>query len=319
MSENYNYINLHGEVCSDLWFDFAGGFDEESGLACVESRKRYGFIGVNSRFIINPIYSHPSAFVNGLCVIRDGNERIIINKNGAIQSRITADASLHYFSHGLLCFKGNGGWGFLDKDGEVIIPPKYREAHPFSSGLSLIRDDHDRYGFILPTGELALSLKGATSASSFVGGFAKVRYDRGDGLIDLRGNMAIEDTFDFLFEPRDGMVKFFKNGIENYGFIDIKERKIVINPIFEDAGDFSGGYAPVKRENLWGIIDKRGEVKVDFGYSKIHDYCSGLFLCKKNDETFFLDNKGSEKIKRSNSLKYIGNIYLERAVVVRKA
>ncbi len=42
-----------------------------------------------------------------------------------------------------------------------------------------------------------------------------------------------------------------------YGFIDLKG-KVVIEPQWEGADDFDGGFATVKQNDKWGWIDKTG-------------------------------------------------------------
>jgi hypothetical protein len=39
----------------------------------------------------------------------------------------------------MLVKKGDYKWGFIDKTGKVIVPPKYDYALPFYEGLSQVR------------------------------------------------------------------------------------------------------------------------------------------------------------------------------------
>ena len=50
------------------------------------------------------------------------------------------------------------------------------------------------------------------------------------------------------------MAKVKKNN--KYGFIDFKDKKLVIPLIYDNALNFNTGVAPVKKGTKWGVIDK---------------------------------------------------------------
>ena len=51
--------------------------------------------------------------------------------------------------------KKDGKWGFIDKDGKVIIEPQYAEAHSFSNGYAAVKKD-GKWGFIDKSGKLVI-------------------------------------------------------------------------------------------------------------------------------------------------------------------
>lgn len=51
------------------------------------------------------------------------------------------------FSGGLARVKTKEGWGFVNKNGEEIIPCKYKEAYGFSEGLAGVKTKKG-WGFI---------------------------------------------------------------------------------------------------------------------------------------------------------------------------
>ena len=60
-----------------------------------------------------------------------------------------------------------------------------------------------------------------------------------------------------------------------YGFID-KSGKVVIEPQFDDAEDFSEGLAQVGKDGKWGFIDKSGKVVIEPQYDYVGDFSEGL-------------------------------------------
>ena len=56
------------------------------------------------------------------------------------------------FSEGLARVKLNDKWGFIDKTGKEVVPPKYDETGNFHEGLAKVKLN-GKYGFIDTTGK----------------------------------------------------------------------------------------------------------------------------------------------------------------------
>ena len=127
-----------------------------------------------------------------------------------------------------------GKWGYIDKQGTLVIQPQFDTAGPFRNGLAVVANDR-KFGYIDKTGKIVIPLQFA-SAGSFSEGLASVRigdYMAGkDGYIDEQGKIVIEPQFDSAF-PFNGGLADVRIG-DKYGFID-KTGKIVIPPQFDFA------------------------------------------------------------------------------------
>ena len=131
---------------------------------------------------------------------------------------------------------------FIDKAGAVIIPPKYKQAHSFKSGLAAVRLDQ-KWGFI----------------------------DRNDKII-------IPFDYDYVgdFSKDENLAWVEKNG--KVGFID-KANKLVIPYTFADAQTFSEGLAPATMDGRhWGFIDKSGKFIIAPTYVGALSFSDGLAL-----------------------------------------
>jgi hypothetical protein len=117
-------------------------------------------------------------------------------------------------------------WGFIDKTGKTVIPPRYIYARSFSEGLAAVRifsrRDWGRWGFI-----------------------------------DKQGNMAIPAQFDFAGNFSEG--RAWVRLDNKYGAID-REGMLVIPPRYDDVDDFYQGVASVTREG--GEIRSGGGARV---------------------------------------------------------
>jgi hypothetical protein len=66
----------------------------------------------------------------------------------------------------------------------------------------------------------------------------------------------------------------------------------VIRPQFDGESSFSEGLAAVKREKLWGYIDKKGAVRVPHSYAEAKPFSDGLAAVCKDGRWGFIDQKG---------------------------
>lgn len=73
----------------------------------------------------------------------------------------------------------------------------------------------------------------------------------------MNGERMTSMDFDFMDDFSDGLARVSKNGY-GYGFVD-EQMRVVIPMIYENAWDFTGGRARVKRAGEWYFIDKTGK------------------------------------------------------------
>lgn len=168
---------------------------------------------------------------------------------------------------------GSKTWGYANLKGDVVIPAQYAKCYKFSpEGLAVIYDQQERqYYFINTKGEkLNTEVKG--------------------------------------FKLRDGLgfdVEGFKNGValvkigEKWGYIDT-QGKVAIPAKYEDANDFNDGYAAVKSDGKFLVIDTKGDEKVVEGSNivDIKDFSEGLAPYKTSDKkTGFIGTDGKIAIQ----------------------
>lgn len=88
----------------------------------------------------------------------------------------------------------------------------------------------------------------------------------------------------------------------NYGYIDEMGQSITCGFCYDEAKDFSGGLAAVKKDGKWGYINKKGEVVLPFVCKEVESFSSGLAAIHYEDGYGFINMDG--KI-------IISTIYLE--------
>lgn len=101
-----------------------------------------------------------------------------------------------------------------------------------------------------------------------------------------------------------------KRGNFKYGFID-KTGKVIVEPVYEDAGDFHDGLAYVKREDkLYGFVDTNGRFVVEPKFTYARSFSDGLavvyFLddARKDVMRAYINTSGKVVIKLSGDFSY---------------
>jgi len=184
-----------------------------------------------------------------------------------------------------IVFKEDGLYGYMDKNQNIMIPPQFDGAYPFSEGLASVYM-HDMlpdcetdcwYGFIDTSGEFVIPCI-YDGAGSFNDGLAVVREfrDRPEYYINKDGEKAFGDktfpeanSFSEGYAPvvtKDG-ASFPIPGKQNkWTYID-KTGNYATKKEFEEARRFHGGYAKVKNNGKWGMINTEFKLVVRYRYN----------------------------------------------------
>lgn len=190
----------------------------------------------------------------------------------------------------------NGKWGYVNRAGDWVIEPQWRQAEPFSEGRAAVNTGSDRpnssdlrnkWGIIDRSGQyvVAPSIKPVETGDlpvrspikPFSQGCAAVEPDKNDQkipyFVSRDGRVWARDGLPPALS--DWEVKeygSFSQGLAwfkvkpslftdaTYGWLDT-QGQVAIKPTFAAGGDFVGGRAPAAiNKKHWGYIDKHGEL-----------------------------------------------------------
>ena len=213
---DWGYINRKGEFVVQPSYNQAGPFI--GSLATVSFIKgTYLFGGVidqNGKLVAESFYPFDS-LVDRQEILREytnskaPREQVplqtrqgfaYVNRAGTIAIRDPSFARGEEFSEGLSAVmlasaEGQGPWGYIDTTGRLVISARYREAHVFSGGLALVREETERYGFIGKDGRWVIPPSFFEEARSFSDGRALIKLNGFYGYIDRQGNLAIRPKY----------------------------------------------------------------------------------------------------------------------------
>ncbi|NLE30363.1 MAG: WG repeat-containing protein [Phycisphaerae bacterium] len=221
----------------------------------------------------------------------------------------------------LLPVEVNDRWGYISKEGRMVIPAQYEDAERFSEGMAPVRSD-DRWGFINEQGKMVISPR-FDQAGRFNDGLARVKVDGKWGYVDQQGQLAIRPQYDWAGDFKDGNARVKTGGIfsAKWTFIDKQGNYLQATPgeqqrdtgaaeerggrtarrtNYDEAGDFSEGMAPVKVGGItgkWGFIDKQGNLVINPRYESVGEFSNGLAAVEVDGRWGYIDKKGSSVIK----------------------
>jgi WG repeat protein len=99
-----------------------------------------------------------------------------------------------------------------------------------------------------------------------------------------------------------------------YGFADTTG-KIHIEPVYDDAEDFSEGFSLVEKNNLFGYINKAGRVKIDFTFKNASSFSHQVAIVQKDKGVYLIDHSGK---KISQEYDEIAD-FIDNVAIVKKS
>ena len=161
-----------------------------------------------------------------------------------------------YFYEGLAAVELNGKWGFIDKEGQEVIPFKFSNYSMFTEGLAGV-NLNGKCGFINKEGQEVIPFE-FNDVLPFTEGLAAVELDGKWGYINKKGQEVIPFKFYDAQPFFGGLAAVELNG--KWGYINKKGQEVI--PFkFYDASFFRDGKAEVQIEpnGRWIYIDKSGK------------------------------------------------------------
>lgn len=191
------------------------------------------------------------------------------------------------FSEGLVAFEDpNRHFGYMNTKGEIVIEPSYDLAFAFSEGLAKVTKA--KYGFVNKQGDVVIPLR-YDFALYFSEGLAAVKKDEKWGFVNKSGDVVIPLQYDYASWFSDGLAHVIKDN--KHGYID-RGGRLVIPFKFDHANPFSEGLAAVMVESKWGYIDKKGDFVIQPKFYLASPFTEGFAKVAVGDKLGYIDKQG---------------------------
>ena len=287
--ERWGYINRKGEYVINPQFEDADFFSND-GLAKIKSGgKKTGYINKKGEYVIPASYKGGTAFGDGLAfVVADGGLPTCIDYKGDTKFVLNIAKYVSSFSDGLAIFiTEEGEFGFIDKNGNVVINAQFEQALPFNGGFARIRQKGD-VGFIDKTGKYVINPQ-FKAVGDFSEGKAAFSNGKQWGYINTEGAYIVNPQYDDAGKFSKGLAAI-KQG-KSYGYIN-NEGRLIINPQFDQASSFSDGLAAVRTGDKYGYINVDGKYEINTQFEYAGDFYGGIALVRAADKWGFINKKG---------------------------
>lgn len=308
------YVDRIGNFVIEPQFDDCGRFSE--GRATAWTGKKVGLIDIHGEWVVKPgTYDTILDYSEGRCAFKKGDKWGFCDRDGRVVIPAQYTEVGEGFHDGCAYVKLDFNRRYLiDAQGRTIFAFPNRilpRLERFSEGLAAVNfltakkeDDWrdaphrelappNRYGFISPTGKVAIRGKymsvgksseglvpvsmndpgGVLSADDMItveGGGARSRIDRATkrwGYINTKGQLVIPMQFQMVGPFRGGLAAFYVDG--KWGYID-RNGEVAIPAIFDFALDFQDdGLAEVGIENKIVYIDRTGRIVIETGMDRL--------------------------------------------------
>ena len=172
------------------------------------------------------------------------------------------------FTDGLAAVKQDGLWGYINTEGQYVLPPQYEDAFLFSDQVAAVKKG-GKWGFINRSGKFLIEPK-YDDAAIFRQGLAAVKWEGRWGFVDKTGEMVIPPRWEQVYFFQDNRCGVRVDG--KWGYLD-RSGHLVVPPKYDEVLAFSEGLAAVnvggRREKdrfeggTWSFINPEGRPMIE--------------------------------------------------------
>lgn len=232
------------------------------------------------------------------CVKKDGLYGFI-NKDGEIVIEPTYD-SPNYFYNGVTVIQKDGLFGMIDRENNIIIPFEYEEITPATANYLCVKKE-GKYGCINYKGETVIDFTSSSpiqiSEQSADHIIAVITSDNGkEGFIDLVTGFKIDPIYNFIspWNNNESIVGIALDG--KNGFINL-DTQVVFEPFSYDNIYFTNGLALVCVDFKYGYIDLNGNYVIEPIYDHGYAFSEELAFVKIGNKYGCINTKGEVVIE----------------------
>ena len=234
------------------------------GQVPVQQGEKVQFIDENGKVVNQGMFKRATQFSDGLAAVDMANEGFppkwtFITPQYRLAFPHGYD-TVGLFHQGICPAKKNGNWFYIGKDGFLAFEGYYSFATNFSDGYARVSSGTDTF---------LINDKGERASPSFLQDVSWVVDSLYGGkpkgsdfwmLLHLNGDTLLTDSFYSVQPGDDGIICV--NRLGGYRFLT-KQGKLLFGKAFLEAAPFRNGFASVRLEDGWRLMDAKGQLKKD--------------------------------------------------------
>ncbi len=246
---SWGYMNEDGQQVIPFQFASADPFTEEGLAAVTNSRGEMAVIDENGRRIIG-FRAAPQQIEYGdhEIAFRYETETTYFTKQG--QLLCTIPGAQGFFSEeGLVAVKRGNRWGYANRENTLVLPARYRQAGNFQQGYAVVQQEGNGYA-----------------------------------VIDTAGNaipLPSDGTPKYM-EVYGGKAVILSNG-NRMSLYSLETQTPVVEYMYQEISPFENGYAMLRVNGNWGIINLNGNITLPIQYHYLSYMGEGVYAARDAD------------------------------------
>ena len=318
----YGIIDQDGEIVVPSMYEYVGDFYCDRALVKLEAK--YGFIDQDGKIVVPPIYDNADPFYGDSAVVKKGEKYGVINTDGSVAVDIVWD-QVSRLSRGRCAVKKDHQWFYVNNNGEILPDLRFDAICTiYDNGYDGVSSKHVE-GVIVDNTVYCIGKDDSkVPPEYFISEYfncARVRFFTGY-------------SDDSNHRKRSATEEQIVNEPAKWGYFDLYIGEIEISPIYDYAGPFCGDIAlalverdgklghidldggvvggiiwdgasswtkdlsAVRKDNLWGYINRKGEIIVDPIYDDV-----GLF--DEGYDPFLFNGSCVARVKKAEKWGWI--------------
>jgi WG containing repeat len=226
-------------------------------------------------FILDPVIDRVETYSSGLAAVCKNGKYGFMDKNGKVVIDFIFDA-VSSFSEDVaavaITIDSVLSWKYIDKSGNPVSAKTYADALPFHQGRAAVHLG-DTWNWINKSGEVMINAD-FDECRSFYNGFAAFRKGENWGILSISGKEVLEPSYPMIGNCSEGRF-VFTLGPGASGYLDTTG-KIVVQPAYKAVSDFKNGIAYVVSGSRIGILTKNGKTFCNEAYDSAPGYYGSL-------------------------------------------
>jgi TIR domain-containing protein/WG repeat protein len=287
VADRYGYIDERGRTVIEPQWEDTNGFRWD-GVARVRKSGKWGYIDTTGKVVTKLQWDEEYWFSEELAGVREADKWGFIDKSGKVLIEPQWD-EVHDFNEGFAGVKRGEKWGVIDKSGRVTVEPKWERVESFHHGLALVQGANLEFGYIDPTGRIAIELQ-KDLGDYFFEDLASARQGDKYGFIDRTGRFVIPARWHSVRHFSEGLAAVQEaNPQGKWGFVN-KSGTVTIKPEWSDVDTFYDGVARVRAvDEKFGYIDQTGHIISEPKWDRGRWFDNGLCGVERKGKVGFID------------------------------
>jgi hypothetical protein len=287
-NNKYGLINSKGKIIVEpTWNDI---LEESERIYPVKIDSAWSYIDRKGKVIIQPQYWDAGFFYEGLACVGNSKEKYgFINTKGDTIIDFKYDESFGGFLKGLADVTINDSCGYINKNGEVVIPLIYETCYPFLSDLAVVWTFErnliliDQKGKTFEYKEEKYRNKNLWSLNKYPGAFET---ENGRGRLYKEGDTIIPPNYLSTGNLSNGMY-IVQNKNKKWGAYNDKG-ELVIKPQFDNLWHFNEEVANFCMNEKWGFVNKKGKIVIEPKFNYAAQFNNGLAYVELNGKAGYV-------------------------------